>query len=149
MFGYNDVRVALDDWRTYSSWKGVGLFNMGKEKKPWRVQSPVLEGDPPLHDELKAVMGRVVPPVAVKKLRDGFDRTADSLVEARLEAGDFDAVADLAVSSTLAVLPDAFGLRTQGREALQPYSALVFNSFDPTTCVVARIPDADLSRRPH
>jgi 4-methoxybenzoate monooxygenase (O-demethylating) len=42
---YQEVYDVLNDWRTYSSARGVGLADFKKER-PWRVPSLLLEADP-------------------------------------------------------------------------------------------------------
>ncbi len=51
---YAEVKAVLDDWRTFSSARGVGLQDFAKEK-PARPPSLVLETDPPLHGKRSLV----------------------------------------------------------------------------------------------
>ncbi len=44
---YDDVRSMLTDWGSFSTARGVGIFDFPKEK-PWRLNL-LLEADPPLH----------------------------------------------------------------------------------------------------
>ena len=130
MARHAEVLAALDDWRTYSSARGVGLQDFAKEAA-WRPKSIVLEADPPLHDRTRRVLQRVMSPAAMRRLREDFTVKATSLVAALLEKTDIEAVNDLAEAFPLAVFPDAVGLKPEGRENLLPYSTMVFNSFGP------------------
>ena len=57
MARHQEVYVALNDWQTYSSARGVGIQDFAKEV-PWRPKSIVLETDPPLHDRTRKVLQR-------------------------------------------------------------------------------------------
>jgi 4-methoxybenzoate monooxygenase (O-demethylating) len=56
---YAQVQAALNDWQTFSSGAGIQDLRTGKA---WRPRSIVLEVDPPLHDETRAVLARPVRP---------------------------------------------------------------------------------------
>ena len=89
---YQEVFAILNDWRTFSSARGVGLTDFKKEK-PWRLPSLVLETDPPLHDRTRKVLDGVLSPAAMRGLRARFAEAADRLIDELLERGSFDAVA--------------------------------------------------------
>ncbi len=127
---YEQVLAVLTDWQTFSSARGVGLQDFAREKA-WRPKSLVLETDPPFHDRTRKVLARVLSPLAMRHLRDGFAQAADSLVDALLERGSFDAIADLAEVYPLTVFPDAMGMPQENRRFLLPFSNMVFNSFGP------------------
>jgi cytochrome P450 len=127
---YDEVHAGLSNWETYVSSRGAGLTDFKKEK-PWRQPSLLLEADPPDHTIVRNVMGSVVGPRSIRKLREGFEKIATEVVDAVLEKGTIDAVPDLAEAFPLRVFPDAVGLRSTGRENLLPYGALAFNGFGP------------------
>jgi 4-methoxybenzoate monooxygenase (O-demethylating) len=124
------VQAALNDWQTFSSGAGAGIQDLRKAKA-WRPRSIVLEVDPPLHDETRAVLSRVLSGPAIKKLRDAFEIEAERLVETLVSGGAFDAVGDLAMVYPLKVMGDAVGVPAEGRECLLPFSNMLFNSFGP------------------
>ena len=127
---YEQVRATLLDWRTFSSARGVGLGDFAQEA-PWRPKSIVLETDPPLHDRTRRVLTKVLSAAAMSKLRARFEIEADALVDALIERGNVDVVADLAEAYPLAVFPDALGMARDNRRFLLPYGDMVFNSFGP------------------
>jgi cytochrome P450 len=127
---YQEVFDVLNDWRTYSSARGVGLADFKKEK-PWRLPSLVLETDPPLHDRTRKVLDAVLSPAAMRGLRASFADAADRLIDELLERGSFDVVSDLAEAYPLEVFPDAVGMPRENRRHLLPYGNMVFNSFGP------------------
>jgi cytochrome P450 len=127
---YAEVHAILNDWRTFSSARGVGIQDFAKEK-PWRLKSLVLETDPPLHDRTRKVLNRVLSPAVMKTLRERFAAEADRLVAELASRGEFDAIADLAEAYPLTVFPDAIGMPRENRRFLLPYGNMVFNSFGP------------------
>jgi len=134
MARYEEVFAALNDWRAFSSARGVGLQDFAREA-PWRPKSIVLEVDPPLHDRTRRVLQRVMSPAAMRRLREDFQAKAVRLVENLLAKRDIEAVSELAEAYPLEVFPDAVGLVRQGRENLLPYSSMVFNSFGPRNAI--------------
>src|ERR1700748_1308836 len=130
MARHEQVRDALTDWQTYCSGAGVGLSDFRKEP-PWRPPSIILEVDPPLHTRTRTVLTRILSPMAIKVLRETFDREAEALIERLVGKREFDGIADLAEAYPLKVFPDAVGISDEGREHLLPYGSMVFNGFGP------------------
>ncbi|WP_398472543.1 cytochrome P450 [Tardiphaga sp.] len=127
---YEDVHRTFHDWQTFCSSRGVGMSDFAKEK-PWRPPSLVLEKDPPEHERARRVLSKVLSPVVMKTLRDGFVRAAAAKADELVERREFDAISDLAQAFPLSVFPDAVGMRQEGREHLLPYAGTVFNAFGP------------------
>jgi hypothetical protein len=125
-----EVKAVLDDWRAFSSARGVGIQDFAREK-PWRPPSLVLETDPPLHDRTRAVQARVLSPAAIARLRPRFTEVAEALVAGLLEKGEIDAIPELAEAYPLAVFPEAMGMPEENRRHLLPWGNMVFNSFGP------------------
>lgn len=126
---YDEVHQVLNDWATFCSSRGVGLQDFSREK-PWRQPSLVLETDPPEHDRARKVLARVLSPVTMRELRDGFAEAADALLRGVI-GREIDGMADLAEAFPLSVFPDRIGLQQDGREHLLPYAGLAFNAFGP------------------
>ncbi len=127
---HEQVQAVLNDWRTFSSARGVGLADFAREK-PWRLPSLVLETDPPLHDRTRKVLDRVLSPSAMRRLRTDFAAAAEKLIDELLARESFDAIPDLAEAYPLTVFPDAVGMPRENRRFLLPYGNMVFNSFGP------------------
>jgi hypothetical protein len=130
MARHAQVQAALNDWQTFISGAGAGIQDLRKTNA-WRPHSIVLEVDPPLHDQTRAVLGRMLSGPAIKKLREAFEIEAERLVEDLVSRGTFDAVNDLAIVYPLKVMGDAVGVAAEGRECLLPFSNMLFNSFGP------------------
>jgi cytochrome P450 len=121
MARHAEVHAALNDWQSFISGAGAGIQDLRKAKA-WRPRSIVLEVDPPLHDETRGALARVLSGPAIRKLRDAFEAEAERLVEELVARGSFDAVSDLAVAYPLKVMGDAVGVPAEGRECLLPFS---------------------------
>ena len=129
--GHDQVSSIFRDWERFSSASGTGLTN-NKKTSPWRKPSVILEVDPPQHTRTRSVLARILSPLAMKRLRENFQATADTLVDEALEQADghFDG-ADLVTRFALQVMPDAVGLPEEGRGHLLPYANLNFNAMGP------------------
>jgi cytochrome P450 len=85
----SDVNEALRDWRTFSSAKGT-LVDTDITLLPPNI----FNMDPPRHDELRAILARVLTPTRIADLEPHVRRYAESLVR---DFGDtFDAAGDFA-----------------------------------------------------
>lgn len=126
-----EIDAVLRDPATFCSSAGVGLANFHTET-PWRKPSIILEVDPPMHARTRKVVGGLLAPASINKLRPTFEREAELLVDRLLERGHFDAVQHLCEAYPLKVFADAVGIPAEGRDKyLLPYGDMVFNAFGP------------------
>jgi cytochrome P450 len=112
---YEDVRDVLRDWRRFSSAEGTGFNDLANDA----AQSTVVGADPPIHDQLRAVMNERLRLSEVKELTGLVQAKADKLVAALLERGQFDVVTDLSEQFVPAVVGELVGLEG---EKLQPFA---------------------------
>jgi cytochrome P450 len=134
---HDEVRAVLNDHTTFISGAGVGLSNFNKEA-PFRPRSLILEADPPLHTQTRAVLSRILSPRTVSQVREQFAQEADALVERCVAKGEIDGIQDLAQVYPLKVFPDAVGLEANGRENLLLYGDMIFNAMGPRNELLAR-----------
>ena len=134
---HEQVHAVLNDHMSFISGAGVGLANFNQET-PFRPKSLILEADPPLHTQTRAVLSRILSPKAVMQIRASFAAEAEALVERCLAQGEIDGIKDLAQPYPLKVFPDAVGLDADGRENLLLYGDMVFNSMGPRNALLAR-----------
>lgn len=127
---YEHVRGALNDWKTFSSSRGVGMEDFVRHGR-FRLPSLILEADPPQHTRSRGVLGRVLAPPVLRRFREHFERKATDLVDSLIQRRCFDGIKDLAEAFPLSVFPDAIGIGADGREILLPHADLLFNSFGP------------------
>jgi hypothetical protein len=86
-----DVDAALLDWRTFSSARGTLI-----DTDISLIPPNVFHMDPPRHDELRAVLARVLTPARVASLEPQVRRSAREIVRGFESAGRFDAATDYA-----------------------------------------------------
>lgn len=134
---HEQVHAVLNNHAGFISGAGVGLSNFNLET-PFRPKSLILEADPPLHTQTRAVLSRILSPKAVMQIRATFTAEAQALVERCVAQGEIDGIHDLAQPYPLKVFPDAVGLGPDGRENLLLYGDLIFNSMGPRNALLAR-----------
>lgn len=132
-----DVHAVFSDHVRFTSSAGVGLTNFNLET-PFRPKSLILEVDPPLHTQNRAVLSRILSPKAVMKIRATFTAEAEALIDRCVAQGEIDGIHDLAQLYPLKVFPDAVGLEPDGRENLLLYGDMVFNSMGPRNALLAK-----------
>ena len=132
-----DVHAVFNDHGRFVSSAGVGLTNFNLEP-PFRPKSMILEVDPPLHTQNRAVLSRILSPKSVTRIRAAFTAEAEALIDRCLAKGEIDGIRDLAQPYPLKVFPDAVGVESDGRENLLLYGDMVFNSMGPRNDLLAR-----------
>lgn len=81
----DDVNDALADWKTFSSAKGT-LIDTDVSLLPPNM----FNMDPPRHDELRAILSRVMTPKRIAGLEPHVRAYANELVDGFVDAGRFD-----------------------------------------------------------
>lgn len=136
-----EVHAVLNNHATFISSAGVGLANFNTET-PFRPRSLILEADPPLHTQTRAVLSRILSPKAVLQIRARFTAVAEAMVDAMLakaaREGTVCGIHDLAQPYPLKVFPDAVGLGDEGRENLLVYGDMIFNALGPNNALLAK-----------
>jgi len=127
------VHEVLMDWQRFVSNRGVGLRDYHAHP-PLRGPGMILEIDPPLHGQRRAVLNRALAPGVVRALRPRFAAATEALVDRLLAAGTCDGIAE---AYPLTVFPDALGMEQAGRENLLPFGNFVFNSMGPDNDLLA------------
>lgn len=134
---HEQVHAVFHDHATFISGAGVGLTNFNLET-PFRPKSLILEADPPLHTQTRAVLSRILSPKAVMQIRASFTEVAEQMVDRCLDKGRICGIHDLAQIYPLKVFPDAVGVEEDGRENLLVYGDLIFNSMGPRNALLAK-----------
>jgi cytochrome P450 len=86
-----DVNAALLDWRTFSSARGTLI-----DTDITLIPPNIFNMDPPRHDELRALLARVLTPARVAGLEPAVREYAHGLARALRERGRFDAATEFA-----------------------------------------------------
>ncbi len=106
-----DVNDALADWRTFSSARGTLI-----DTDISLIPPNMFNMDPPRHDELRAILARVLTPARVAALETGVRASADAILEPLLEAGEFDASTDYSQLIPTLTMCELMDLPTSDRE---------------------------------
>ena len=86
-----DVNAALLDWRTFSSARGTLV-----DTDITLIPPNIFNMDPPRHDELRALLARVLTPARVAALEPGVREYATALARELRERGRFDVATEFA-----------------------------------------------------
>lgn len=122
-----DVTAGLADWQTFSS-----------KSRPWHDPKSLrpeilLTDDPPRHTHVRHAMAGVLSTQVLANLRPSFERDAAALFDGLLsrQGEILDAVRDITQRFVYKALPDAIGLRVQGREHMYAFSHMVWATMGP------------------
>jgi cytochrome P450 len=115
---YEQARAVLADPGTYCSGLGVALRN-------------TLMTDGKLHEHLRRVLAHNLTPRALRSVSENVERLATELVTRLVARGSFDAVADLARTLPLTVVPDLVGWPPDGRDHLLEWAGATFDFLGP------------------
>lgn len=86
-----DIDMALKDWRRFSSAKGTLI-----DTDITLIPPNMFNMDPPRHDELRAILARVLTPRRVADLEPHIARSARAILAEHLPRGRLDAATDYA-----------------------------------------------------
>ncbi len=86
-----DVNAALLDWRTFSSARGTLI-----DTDITLIPPNIFNMDPPRHDELRALLARVLTPARVAALEPGVHEYARALARELRDKGRFDIATEFA-----------------------------------------------------
>ena len=86
-----DVDDALADWRTFSSARGTLI-----DTDISLIPPNMFNMDPPRHDELRAILARVLTPARVARLESHVRESAREILDRLIEKGSCDASPDYA-----------------------------------------------------
>ncbi|MBR0754415.1 hypothetical protein JQ604_19705 [Bradyrhizobium jicamae] len=107
---YDQTRAVFDDPVRFPSSGGASLSDI-RSRGSWRVPSPIIEVDPPVHTQTRAVLTEILSPKITRTWKEKFESDADVLVEALLaKRTSFDAMSDLVEPFVFKVGPEALGV---------------------------------------
>jgi cytochrome P450 len=121
---YAECRQVLENWRVFSSAQGLSGDKIGCD---FFVGASNITNDPPLHDQIRAVMQRPLIPKALKSFRGVIEHEAAGLIERLVERREFDGMADLASYLPVTLVKDLVGLPDEGRENMLGWAAGAFD----------------------
>jgi cytochrome P450 len=124
---HEHVAAGLMDWKTFSS-----------TSRPWHDPNSLrpeilLTDDPPRHTQVRAVIGNMLSPRTLERMRAIFEKEAEKQVGELRGRGDesLDAVSEITQRYVYQVLPDILGLPEEGREHMIGFSNMVWATMGP------------------
>ncbi len=124
---HTDVTAGLLDWKTFSS-----------RSRPWHDADSVrpeilLTDDPPRHTHVRAAMTKALSPALIEGMRGSFERDVAAIFDDVLtrDGETIDAVAEITQRFVYKALPDAFGMRVEGRENMYAFGNMVWATLGP------------------
>jgi len=124
---FADVRTVLNDWRTFSSAKGIGLNPI--INAAW--EEALICQDPPVHTERRKLITEVLSPAALKPVAATIEERAAALADRIAAKGAFDAVTDLAHDLPIGVVMDLIGWPEEVRPSLLALAEGSWNAAGP------------------
>lgn len=106
---YSDVAPAFRDSETFSSANGVMIDSSVWGPDAWKYVSFVAM-DPPRHTRMRSLVARAFTPRRVAALEPRIREIAAKHLDAALERGDFDFVADIAAKLPMDVISELMGV---------------------------------------
>jgi cytochrome P450 len=111
---YDDVRTALNDWRTFTSSDGITLEPLRKGTEPH-----IIEMDPPRHTQLRALVSRAFTPNRMAQLERPIRARARALIEPFASTGRVDLITDFAALLPMAVISEMLGVPAADQDRLR------------------------------
>ncbi len=120
---HREVRAALQDHATFQSGRGVAADTFGCEF----LRGNTVASDSPRHDHLRRAMAAPLLPGALSQIQQLVRQKSNSLIDALLEQGHFDAMANLARFLPLTIVRDLVGLPDDGQENMLKWAGAAFD----------------------
>jgi len=124
--GHEETMKVFRDWRTFTSsavfdengqFKLVdGIRRQGVFLKTGFKASPILEADPPIHNQLRAILNPLLTPGAVERRRQRIQELADACLDRHVASGKIDISGDLTTVVAAIVTLELLGVSPE------PYS---------------------------
>jgi cytochrome P450 len=134
---HRDVAALLRDSRLSSGFpQEYHRASAGSGAAAQFMASIILYRDPPSHTRLRDLIGQAFQASAVRGLGAEIDTLVDGLLAPALEAGEMDAIADLALPLPVMVVCRLMGLPLVDHELIRPHALSLGRAF------AAVVPDA-------
>src|ERR1700730_10386055 len=124
---FADVQGALNNWRSFTSAKGV----MMNARMNDMLRGIVLCSDDPEHAAMRRVLIAPLMPRELRLLTEKITSEADALIERLVAKKRFDAATELAQYLPVTIVSELVGLPEDGRERMLDWAAANFDCFGP------------------
>ncbi|MFI7633863.1 cytochrome P450 [Nonomuraea sp. NPDC049400] len=133
-----DVNALLRDRRLGRSYLHVATHEeFGRPPEPefhepfWRViRAGMLDVEPPVHTRLRRLVSKAFTPRMVESLRPRVRAIAEGLVDAFVEKGGGDLIAEVAEPLPVTVIAEMLGIPEHDRHLLRPWSADICGMYE-------------------
>lgn len=112
-----EAKVVLADYARFSTAGGIGIQDIRKPGD-FRIPSRLLEVDPPDHTKVRAVVTKVLSPIAIRRFKEGFAEKAEAMVDKLIDMREFDGVEHCVEAFVLQAFPAAVGVVLPRKETL-------------------------------
>ena len=92
---------------------------------------PFLFRDPPDHTRLRGLVAKAFTPKVVESLQEGTQRLVDELLDAAMEAGEIDLLAEFAYPLPMRVICDLLGVPVEDQHRFKGWSETLARGMDP------------------
>ena len=123
---YTDVRAAAKDWETFSSAQGVFMPRLDEK-------FPMIESDPPDHTWFRSMLKDEFSVAGVRRFEEPLQRSCVQLVEAFVERGECEIVAELCEPLPVMAICHVVGIEDQFVPTIRPIAINLFAAMkDPS-----------------
>ena len=128
---YEDVRAISRDTATFSS-EAMGTFIADPTPEGLAVmRMTLLNMDPPRHNRYRRLVNRGFTPRMIRMLEDAIDDRAKAIVDAVIDKGEIDLVAELSAEMPAQVICDMIGVPAEDREQIVEWTNTMVGFDDP------------------
>jgi cholest-4-en-3-one 26-monooxygenase len=105
-----DVRAVSHAWETFSSELGATFIPTQDEESLAQLRLSILNMDPPKHNRARRLVSKAFTPRMIGMLVDEIDRRAEAVVDAVIDRGECEFVADIAAQVPVQMICEMIGL---------------------------------------
>ena len=128
---YDDVRSVSRDTATFSS-EAMGTFIADPTPEGLAVmRMTLLNMDPPRHNRYRRLVNRGFTPRMIRMLEDAIDDRAKAIVDAVIDKGEIDLVAEVSAEMPAQVICDMIGVPAEDREQIVEWTNTMVGFDDP------------------
>jgi cytochrome P450 len=131
---YAECKAALRNDGLFLSGNGVALNPLSNRLS----RGTTLNSDGAEHDRRRKLLAHRLLPKALRSVGEDIDKQADAVVDAAMQRGTVDAVADLATALPLAIVPDLVGWPRDERDHLIAWGGATFDVLGPVNWQAVR-----------
>jgi len=123
LFRYNDVLNVLTKPALFSSQRGIAVTTDEEQQL-----LSLIVTDPPRHRQLRALVSQVFTPRMIEQMTEHIREIVSELLDAVLERGKMDIIADLGYPLPVIVIAEMLGVPLEDRDDFKQWSDLVVSS---------------------